>query len=423
MNKTITFEVAKTEVFQGLNEDFILCKCHVSDFSQIANGFKFTKESFEKSASNWAYLPVLGEWSSDGNGGGTFGGHGGRHIISENGDYEYEKTTIAYGCILNTPARFENVTMLNGDVKEMWTVDLVLWNGRYQDELKVFANGGTLKQSMEIVINSSHYDDNYIDIVEDFTPSALCILGEGVNPAFKDSKIIPAANFSTTNFDELVSRVKQLEDKFTTKFNKKEGDSVNFEEMYNELKTQFEELETKHSQLETQYSEQEEEFTKKKRKCEEYEETIATHETSMNEMKAEYEEKVGSLNGELDTVKAQYEESQTKYSELETQFNEVNTKYQEKMSAEELAAKEELVGTFTEILTDAEIKATVGTDLTQFTLEEIDTKLSIAVGKKSKERFSKTKKPDQPQVFTDFGMGTYSEFSKMAEEIRARKNL
>lgn len=199
--------MVKFSNIQKFNSQFSKCNVAVAYHGDNRNFSSISKEVFEKMIPSLYGIPVIGEWKSEND---DFGSHGGKIEISDDG-INYVETTKPYGFI-DSQAKvwWEDVTEEDGTVNEYLFTECFLWVGRYPEAEKVL--DGKSNQSMEIIVNSFEArDDGYFDIT-DAEFSALCILGENVEPAFESSGFkqfnLDKETFKT-EFNLMVKELKQ----------------------------------------------------------------------------------------------------------------------------------------------------------------------------------------------------------------------
>lgn len=264
--------------FEQVNEEFVKCTISVLSCSQVANGTKFNKDGVERAKESLNYAPVIGYFKGD-----DFADHGIRLEIEDEEIKEVVKT-VPFGVCIKDSSRWENIQKPNGEYEEYLVVDAYLWN-RYNDAISVVKEN-KCNQSMEIVVQSGEYAEGWYNI-NDFSFSALCILGEDVQPAFNLAKIRTSDKFST---DELKDSYKEMLDKLAYALTNSESVSnepvieepiieepikeepiveepvieepvieepiVDYEEKYNEVVKELEELKVSYVDLQTLHEEQ-----------------------------------------------------------------------------------------------------------------------------------------------------------------------
>lgn len=182
-NKVIAFEskFGKPEKF---NSQFHLVKIYVAYAGMNRNFSIISKETFEKMIPSLYGVPIVGEWKGE-----DFGNHGGKIEISDEG-VEFIDTTKPYGYIdSSSTVQWEKVIEDDGTERDYLTATGFLWTGRYPEALKVLDNKNN--QSMEISVFSGDMSEEYPEYFEitDGEFSALCVLGEDVEPCFESAKV------------------------------------------------------------------------------------------------------------------------------------------------------------------------------------------------------------------------------------------
>lgn len=216
--KTTPFEL---EVRESNNPLFSVGKIYVMHTGENPNGSYISKETVERNLKTISNIPIIGEFSVEAE---NFKGHGGEVLITEEGEMNYIHTTSPLGVVPESADIYwESITDKEGVEREYLVVDgIYMWN-RYEKEVLALKED-EFGQSMEIEVDDYEFneDENHIRI-EDFSFSALCILGidkngaERVKPAFDDAKII---TYSKNNFKDELSEMLQL---FTETLNETEG--------------------------------------------------------------------------------------------------------------------------------------------------------------------------------------------------------
>ena len=189
--------------FEQVNEEFVKCTISVLSCSQVANGTKFNKDGVERAKESLNYAPVIGYFKGD-----DFADHGIRLAIEDEEIKEVVKT-VPFGVCIKDSSRWENIQKPNGEYEEYLVVDAYLWN-RYNDAISVVKEN-KCNQSMEISVQNGEYSEGCYNIKE-FSFSALCILGENVQPAFNLAKIRTSDRFSK---DELKDSYKEMLDRLS----------------------------------------------------------------------------------------------------------------------------------------------------------------------------------------------------------------
>lgn len=469
MKDSINRFETKLSNFGDVNDGFIRATANILTEDQVANGFRFLNEAIEKSRKQWDYVPVVAEYIEEKE---DVGSHGGK-ITVKDGEIEYERTTIPMGVVIAGTDRYEDITCLNGETKKYFCVDVYLWYENFKKELDMFRKGKTRPQSMEVKISESEFVDG-VEEVKDFSPVALCILGKDVPPAFKDSKV--KVSFQSdefkANFDKLLSALDTYIDAKT-----EGGKHMSEEDKDNKDKTECE-MQDKDDVNDDIEDEPKDEEDMKKKKCETVNETKEekfelSHDNIRNLINLKIDNKDDNMERMYDIYAVEVfddyfiacdysnnptkyfrkkytvenndvvvdedskeevfskfltkdeldklESIKTEYDDLKQKYDSVNKKYTEIINKEEYAKKQELINSFSKKLTQKEINDHVA-DINNFTLEEIDEKLTIALGKKVKTQDVKTEFNDQKQNSMFSNLSSFSDNSPMAKLARKIKN-
>lgn len=162
------------------NPLFSTCKILVMYHGQNRNMSNIAKDVVEKALPSIKNIPIVGEFSIENQ---DFKGHGGAVSLD---DYRFIHTTKPYGVVPESAVWEWEV--IGG--REYLTIDgCYLWTGRYEEATKVIERAKG--QSMEIEVIDGDWDfDEDIYNIKSFNFSALCILGEDVEPAFEDASIL-----------------------------------------------------------------------------------------------------------------------------------------------------------------------------------------------------------------------------------------
>lgn len=398
--KLFKFETM-TSNFEQVNEEFMRVKVHVCYAGKNRNYSNIEKDVLDNMAQTVYGVPVVGELDEDNM---RFKGHGGKLEISDEGWKEI-KTTIPYGFVdPTTPFTYESVLEPDGmTTNEYLTVACYLWKGRYPELVEVFENN-TVKQSMEIMVESGNWDDDweYFNITK-ARFQALCLLG--VEPCFESSKATIGYSLKDSDslYQEMLDRFKQftldttggetmsetevmqdtqeietsevveapVEETVEEAVEVVENEEFNAEEPANEAET-VEEVEEEA----TEATEATEETVAEEEVVEET--TVESEEAVASEASAQevdYQARIEELEGalaevtrELEAVKAE----NVRLAEFEATVKAEQRKEQEEALFAQFASLEGFEG-YAELATNAK----------QYSLEDLETKLFALLGKKN----------------------------------------
>ncbi|UDM78469.1 hypothetical protein [Vagococcus fluvialis] len=170
-------EIAQDSRFQKV-------KIWVAHTGENLNNTYFTKELLTEMTSTLPYIPIVGFVEQYENGGDDFSDHRSTLVIESN-KIKLEYQGKAYGFVSDEPnAKFE----FKGG-KEWLTCEGYLWT-KFTKSIDIFnKSDGVKSQSMEIEDVDGEVDDWGRMVFSQGRFSALCILGEHINPAMAGSTI------------------------------------------------------------------------------------------------------------------------------------------------------------------------------------------------------------------------------------------
>ena len=179
-----------------LNKEFALVDILLCYHGDNRNRTSISKEVIEAALPSLYGIPIVGEYIYLDDGSQDFGSHGGKIIISDKG-IKFEDTTKPYGFITKEAvenAKWVTITEKDGFTKHEYLKlsSCIIWEKRYEEVSALLEKN--YGQSMEIVMNKGHYNDDDYYVVEDMTFSAACILGSdpsgnAVEPCFESACI------------------------------------------------------------------------------------------------------------------------------------------------------------------------------------------------------------------------------------------
>lgn len=216
--KLLDFTGTKISDVKQINPLFSTCKVRVLYTGKNRNMSIISKDAVEKALPSIIGVPIVGEFSMEAK---DFKGHGGAIDLDS---YDFIHTTKPYGFVpQDATFSWEEVKTRDG-IREYLTVDgCYLWTGRYPEAFNVIESGKG--QSMEIEVNDGTWDDSEEAYdIKNFTFSALCILGDDVEPAFEDANI--TASFSLDSDVFKLEYAKMMEDVKKTLSQEKEVNGV-----------------------------------------------------------------------------------------------------------------------------------------------------------------------------------------------------
>ena len=409
---------------QPLNPLISKCEIKVLYTGKNRNRSFISKEVATKMANSLPGTPIVGQYFYQT---GDFGDHGEEELVIDDKGIRFIKSTVPYGFVA-TDAKvwWQNFVDKDGVEREYLLTEGYLWTGRYPDCKRIIEKGN--HQSMELDRDSLvgewskisgewskfENDEHEYFIISDAVFSALCILGEEVEPCFEGANITKKGGIMySLDRDEFKEKMLDFMADLKDALNNlgyeggKQVENLNnptietpvvetpevetvVEPIVEEETVVEEVVETPEAiegaevaEVEESSEEVEEEFAKKKEEGEANEED-SNSEDKKESNSEEEDDKEKKKNYSLEEV-VEYQELLTKYTELEGQFNaiteELNSikpeynKLKEKAIEAEEKAKEDMIDSF--YMLSEEDKAEVRANKANFSLEDIEAKLSV----------------------------------------------
>lgn len=431
--KNISFDV-KFENFSDVDEEgFVRGKVKVAYAGKNRNYSDITKDAFEKAQSSIFNRPVVGNWLEEEE---NFGGHD--MILEKRGNkFIVKDTTVPYGVVPEScNPRWEAVEDENGNVKNYFTVDVVLWHERYPEQIQAIMDG-KMNQSMEIMIRDGEWDSNYdYFVVNDFYYSALCILGRerdesgkgnsDVEPCFEDSDVEVYQFEAGEAFN---SKLAEMMNKFNMKTNNKiecEGGEV---EKVDEIEKVAMEEEVVEEPVAEEVKVPEEKNMESTEEVEDVQEVEAEADEPVEEQPEEEQEEPGKEECEKSEDIEPEEKQEDDFEVLKQNMFSMSQELEElrrfkaDVMAERVQVQKEqerqdkldIFERFSKLLTDAEM-ASIKESMEEFSADEIDVKLAKAYTEKMLQKADES--VSEAEVVEAMENFTHKEESKTAEKNR-----
>ena len=416
----------------------LFSKCHIRILHPglNANGVDISKEVANQMATTLYNIPIVGEYVETIE---DFKDHGGKIEITSD-DIKFVHTTKPYGVVpSNTEIKWELITESDGTEKEYLTCWGYLWSGRYPEVENVLKTGNP--QSMELdeeTLKGYWKIDNEetIFVIEEAYFSALAILGKEVPPAFEQASI---GSYYVTNpigfTKRLGKMVRELEESIPGSIDteriinfsagsKEKGDkneggqSMNLYDQLNSLLNPIvEDKQTSVYAINQIYEDRVLVTNTETKQDYRYNYLIEEEKVSLGDnveivvkdytqdeydfleaIKTKHQEaevRIQELEGTITTLEAQAKQTENETIQglqtLNSQLTEENKTLSEFKNKIELQEKESIIDNFKQILTEEEI-VPFTEKIQEYSLEQLEEKLSVIAIKKSKD-FSKDTNP------------------------------
>lgn len=222
-----------------LNPQFSLCDVLVCYHGDNRNMTSLPKKVIENNLYSIYGIPIVGEWiyKLDGTDEKSWGSHGGRIIIDDNGIH-FEQTTKPFGFVSKEAAdnaSWVTVTEKDGHTQNEYLKlsGCILWTDRYEESKSILDEN--FGQSMEIEFKKGHYRDDHYYETEEFIFSALCILGTDCEPCFESACI--GRHYELDSFKKEFALMLDEYKKSTNEPNKEEKKFMDLEKLKSFLST------------------------------------------------------------------------------------------------------------------------------------------------------------------------------------------
>lgn len=362
---TIDFEIINIE---PMNDYISECEIKVFYHGRNRNGSYISKAVGNQIANSLPRAPIVALYNEQID---DYMDHGEEIVINKEG-IKFIKKTVPYGAVdKDTPAVWKKFIDSKGIEREYLVVRGFLWTGRYPHLKQILEKPKGL--SMELFEESIDgywakldNEEDEIFIFNEASVSALCILGDDVEPCFEDASIGKPEILYSLKKDEF----KQEFNRFMFELNKVLNHENNAKGGRMTVKNENEEVKVKETE-EIQSIEEEKLET-------EFEDAIETVEEEVletEEVEKEFTEKV-----EED---ARLEDLQKKYELLNEEFTKLKEKYDilmEEKNARELLEKENICNKFS--ILGEEVLKDFKENLSNYTAEELEKELSVIAFRK-----------------------------------------
>lgn len=407
------------------DDRFKKVKIFVAHTGENLNQSSFSLQALQKMSRTLPYVPIVGYLTKDEYGNVDFKGHESVIEIVDD-ELRIDYLGVPFGFIPENPI----IDFEFREGKEWLTVEGYLWN-KFEKYIKTIEKtNGRKSQSMEIINVVGYVDDRDILNIENGEFSALCILGDNVQPAMVGSTLeMFTANKSFK--DEIKEMIYEFTSKGDVQVDKEikeheleqEVDKVEETEEVVEDTTEKVEQPVVDEEVQEKDNEVVEDVEEKDTTTDEVveEESETEHDKEIEEdKKDETEEDDDSVAPELEEneetiiednhleLSAQLKSLQESYSLLEKEVKELR----EFKFNVEVAKKESLIESYQEDLTKEELED-FKAKMNEFSYEQLDKEIVYTIFNKHREdSTSKVFSRDANNVETESVFGAYGQFFK-----------
>jgi len=356
------------------------------------NGSYLTDEGMLELAKSLRGVPIVGHFKKEKD---DFGGHDSELIINEDG-IEFKNTTIPYGFVdMNADVWYQDVKFTN-EFNETVTKHCLfttgyVWLKQFKELEDLCKNGKG--QSMELDEESiqGHWsqmvDRREFFIIDSAKITKLCILGDAVEPCFEPSMIAPIDDNKHGYAFSLNHMVKEFNHFYSI------NNENNFQERKDPSMEELKNLQEKYNALVEEKSKLEVNHAIANQQLEDSKKAYEALEKELDDLKTNFE----NVTTELKDTTDKYTALEKENTELKTQ-NETLSEFQKKVVDQ---AKKDMVDSFSTL--SAEEKKDVSDNLDNYSLEEVEAKLSIIYARKVKSA-SAAKNDNTNNITTAFAL-------------------
>lgn len=179
--------------FEAISPMISKCTVKIMYTGKNRNYSYISKEVAEKMVKSLPNTPIVGEYNSSK---GDFLGHG-DYIEDDNGNVRASRRTMPIGVVpSDSKVWWELSTDPDGATREYLCCEAYIWTGRYPETKRIIEKGNN--QSMELDPTSVRGEWSKLDkggpeyfVIKEAYFSALCVLGEDVEPCFEGAEFNP----------------------------------------------------------------------------------------------------------------------------------------------------------------------------------------------------------------------------------------
>lgn len=381
---------------EPLNPLISSCEVKVLYHGKNRNKSYISKTIANEMAKSLPNIPIVGEYLEEAE---DFNDHGQEMIINNKG-VKFIRKTVPFGVVpADTKIWWQTFADDDGVQREYMMCEGYLWTGRYPETNRVLEKGNG--QSMELDSNFmkgnwarlENDEDEYF-IVDEAIFSALCILGEDVEPCFEGANIKSPSSIYSLDKDDFKIQMNDFLFELRDALNQKGGsDEMTVEENLIEdgqtavvdnepITNSIEEPIVEDNSVVEEPVVAEDHTTEEPQGEEPAEDTPVTEEPPVVEEPVTAQYNLEEIQ-EYQTLKSEYEALEVKYSELKSSQEAIQQELESLREVKTRVDRQEkttLIDKFY-MLPDEDLEQ-IKSEMDNYTLEEIESKLSIIAFRK-----------------------------------------
>lgn len=394
----LDFEMTIFDVVD-LNKSFAAAKCLVCYTGRNRNYSDIGKQKIIDALPSIRNIPVVGRYDVDKD---DFGSHDVKIINKEDG-IDIVNATIPFGVVPESANQWFETRIVNGEEKECFFTDVVLW--KRQHGYEHIAKAGTISESMEIDVSEYMIDQDGYCIIDKFQFEALCLLGESVEPCFENACVQMYSNEIVSDFklqfSEMLREFKELNQPSTMEVDieNNDGGSTMTEEIKNEVVDEMAETvveenvdeaveetveEVVEEVVETTDEPTDEvvEKTAEDETSEDTEEVVeeTTEETVVEETNEDFSVLYAELKEKYDALEKEFDEYKLSHSYFNADFEELKSYKESKEAEERQCAEEALFADYEDAIGETEEFKALKEKASEFSLDALKKECLCIVG-------------------------------------------
>lgn len=184
MNHDIMLQFdSSIEHIEDINESFSSGIMKICYPGVNRNKSNISKSAIERAVPTMFNCPVVCNYDIESD---SIGGHDMKLVHTDNGDARLINLTSAVGVVPSGAKTWWEQFEESGTTHDYFTTEIILW--KRSPAYQKIANEGITSQSMEISVNDGRMSDG-VFVIDDFTFTAFCLLGDGVEPCFESASL------------------------------------------------------------------------------------------------------------------------------------------------------------------------------------------------------------------------------------------
>lgn len=394
----LDFEMSIFDVVD-LNKSFAAAKCLVCYTGRNRNYSDIGRQKIIDALPSLKNIPVVGRYDVDKN---DFGSHDIKIVDTEDG-IDIVNATIPFGVVPESANQWFETRLVNGEEKECFFTDLILWKRQHGYEHIVKA--GTLSESMEIDVSEYVIDQDGYCIVDKFQFEALCLLGDAVEPCFENACVQMYSKEILSDFklqfSEMLREFKELNQSSTTEVDIKNSNGGN-STMADESKKNVVE-EVTESVVENTADETIQEIVTEAVETDKEDTNNTTetdNESEVDTSNDDFSVQYAELKEKYDILEKEYCEYKAEHSFLDSDFNVLKEYKESKEREERKTAEDALFANYENVIGETKEFAELKKNSGKFSLKALKKECLCIVGMYSVTNQTTEEKKPEPLKFS-----------------------